>query len=120
MEISLTVSPIKDAKGTIVGASKIVRDITGQKQAKRELERAHSQAVAASRAKDDFLAALSHELRTPLNPVLLLASEAAEDPQNCQRQFARSLPRSAIMWNSKRGSSMTFWTLRASRMGSFG
>jgi hypothetical protein len=56
----------------MIGASKIVRDITKQKQSERKLELAHEQALAASRAKDDFLAALSHELRTPLSPVLLL------------------------------------------------
>jgi PAS domain S-box-containing protein len=77
VEVSLTVSPIRDGRGEIIGASKIVRDISMQKQAQRELNEAHAKAVAANRAKDDFLAALSHELRTPLNPVLLIASEAA-------------------------------------------
>ncbi len=42
---------------------------------------ARNEAVAASQAKDDFLAALSHELRTPLNPVLMLASDGAENPE---------------------------------------
>jgi signal transduction histidine kinase len=43
------------------------------------LKIARDQAVAASQAKDNFLARLSHELRTPLNPVLLRASVAAQD-----------------------------------------
>ncbi len=45
------------------------------------LRASEAQAMAASRAKDDFFAKLSHELRTPLNPVLLLASEAAQNEE---------------------------------------
>lgn len=72
-------APIQQEGGPINGVVLVFRDFTERKQSADALQKAHDRLLAASRAKDDFLAALSHELRTPLNPVLLLASEAAED-----------------------------------------
>jgi PAS domain S-box-containing protein len=71
LNISLTVSPIKDSTGRIIGASKVARDITERKRSEEQLLEAKREAEAASHAKDKFLAALSHELRTPLTPVLM-------------------------------------------------
>ncbi len=44
-----------------------------------DLKRAQGEAERASRAKDDFIAALSHELRTPLTPVLMTAAALRDD-----------------------------------------
>jgi len=55
IDISLTVSPIRGPKGKIVGASKIARDISDQKQARRELDDASQRlklALIASRLGD--------------------------------------------------------------------
>src|SRR5215203_227703 len=77
INVSLTVSPIKDPDGKVIGASKILRDITRQKQIEEERDAllrreqdAREQAEIASRSKDEFLGLLSHELRTPLNSIL--------------------------------------------------
>jgi PAS domain S-box-containing protein len=77
LNISLSVSPIRNAAGQIVGASKVARDITERKRFENERE-AHlkneqllrKEAENANRAKDVFLATLSHELRTPLSAIV--------------------------------------------------
>ena len=62
IDISLTVSPVRDGEGRIIGASKVARDITDRKRAEEALRE-------ADRRKDEFLALLAHELRNPLAPL---------------------------------------------------
>jgi PAS domain S-box-containing protein len=74
--ISLTVSPVRNSSGAIVGASKVARDISERKFAEQALHqseqrlRASEEALRdADRRKDEFLALLAHELRNPLAPI---------------------------------------------------
>jgi len=62
VDISLSVSPIVNCEGVVVGASKIARDITERKRAVEALRE-------TDRRKNEFLATLAHELRNPLAPI---------------------------------------------------
>jgi PAS domain S-box-containing protein len=62
IDISLSVSPVRDHTGKIIAAAKVARDITAQKRAEAAL-------VEADRRKDEFLSILAHELRNPLAPI---------------------------------------------------
>lgn len=70
LDISLTISPIRDSRNNIIGLSKIARDITSKKLEERR--------------KNDFIAMVSHELKTPLTSVksyiqVLLAKARKEE-----------------------------------------
>jgi PAS domain S-box-containing protein len=113
--ISLTVSPIRDASGRIIGASKIARDISFRRQAEEERTRLLAAAESANLAKDQFLAVLSHELRTPLNAILgwsEVLRQTPVDPALAQRGL------DAIARNVKAQAKLVDDLLDISRIGS--
>ncbi len=66
-EVSITVSPIRNAKGEVVGASKIARDVSNEKKAERLAIEAEKIATTGRMA-----AAIAHEVNNPLASVLNL------------------------------------------------
>lgn len=72
IDVSVTVSPIKDSMGTVIGASKTVRDITEQKQTEVRLALLSSELNHVARLSEmgQISAAIAHELNQPLAAVL--------------------------------------------------
>jgi PAS domain S-box-containing protein len=92
VDVSLTISPIKDGSGRIIGTSKIARDIGERKRADAEREEllmkeraARAEAQAANRSKDEFISLVSHELRSPLNSVLIHTQMLSSNPTDVEQ-----------------------------------
>jgi PAS domain S-box-containing protein len=85
VDVALSISPIRDAVGSVTGASAIGRDVTERRRLEEELRRQARQLQEQDRRKDEFLAMLAHELRNPLAPLRhaleLMRSPAGSDPQ---------------------------------------
>ena len=61
--VSITVGPIFDESGNVIGAVEVFRDISKERELLESIKRANA-------LKDQFLANVSHELRTPLNSII--------------------------------------------------
>ncbi len=88
IDVSLTISPIRDGRGTVIGASKIARDITERKLTQVALMQAEKLSVTGRMA-----AALAHEVNNPLQSIadlaFLLTNEPSLDDE--ARKYAKLL-----------------------------
>jgi PAS domain S-box-containing protein len=78
LDISLTISPVRDAAGKIIGASKIARDITGRKRIERELNESEQRFRTLADALDTQVQFRTQELRRR-NAEILQQSDQLRD-----------------------------------------
>jgi PAS domain S-box-containing protein len=94
LEVSLTISPVRDRTGRVIGTSKIARDISGRKQMERLLIQSEKLAATGRMA-----ATIAHEINNPLESVMNLiylarrsspeTSEAREYLETAEREVER-------------------------------
>ena len=95
IEVSVTVSPIRDPTGKIVAAATITHDISEQKRMVEELIALNSALEEANRARSQFLSTMSHELRTPLASIIGFSQMLLDDADiaNLNQQQQNDLER---------------------------
>jgi len=78
LEISLTISPVRDAEGKIIGASKIARDVTGRKRMERELHESEQRFRTLADALDTQVQFRTQELRRRNSEILQQSDQLRE------------------------------------------
>ncbi len=87
--VSVTLSPIRDKAGELIGYSKIARDITDQKQAERALTKHAAELERSNQELDDFAYIASHDLKEPLRGIHNYSKILLEDHAESLNDDAR-------------------------------
>ncbi len=85
IHISLTVSPVKNAAGKIIGASKVAKDITDKIELEKQRNLYTEKLQNLNKYKDEFMVMASHELKTPITIIsanLQLLQHQMKDDDN--------------------------------------
>ena len=101
VDVLITISPIKDRFGRIVGASKIARDISARKLAEHQVQKLNdilservTELAAINTELESFSYSVSHDLRSPLRHIagfsqLLMEEYRTDLPSEAQRYLSR-------------------------------
>ena len=95
LDISLTISPVRDASGKIIGASKIARDITQRKRIERELRESEDRYRTLADALDTQVQFRTQELERRNSELRELSGRLMESQDVERRHIARELHDSA-------------------------